>query len=187
MQWQILSLPFISYNAFIFVHLILFLMVESLQALHRAVQPVPQIQASIFGIPPCNAKVTTSVSDISKTLRNYPLVGCLGAADEPHCPARRVSRCLSTARFESINLSTQFCIHVSSLLASFPDEIDPVTHFLKHVSVNSWTDFWTWVFCPSFCRNTWSSRWSLGVNFESSSVLTLMLLSSSMLTRPGKY
>jgi len=54
-----------------------------------------------------------------------------------HCPALNVSRCFNTAKFESMNLSTQFCMHVSSLLASLPDDMDPEMHFLKHVSVNS--------------------------------------------------
>ncbi len=56
-----------------------------------------------------------------------------------YCPARNVSRCFNTARFESINLSTQFCMQLSSLPASLPDDIELVMHFLKQVSVSSWT------------------------------------------------
>ena len=49
------------------------------------------------------------------------------------------SRCFSTARFESRYRSTQFCVHDSSPEASFPVDIFPVMHFLKHISVRLWT------------------------------------------------
>jgi hypothetical protein len=56
-----------------------------------------------------------------------------------YCAARNLSKCFSTARLESMNLSTQFCMQLSSLPASLPDDIEPVMHFLKQVSVSSWT------------------------------------------------
>lgn len=34
--------------------------------------------------------------------------------------------------------STQFCMHGSSLLSSLPEEILPVMHLRKHVSVSEW-------------------------------------------------
>lgn len=36
-----------------------------------------------------------------------------------------------------MNLLTQFDMQDSSLLASLPEDIEPVIHFLKHISVNS--------------------------------------------------
>jgi hypothetical protein len=59
------------------------------------------------------------------------------SAQVHYCPARKCSKCLSTAKFESMNLSTQFCMQLSSLPASLPDDIEPVMHFLKQVSVSS--------------------------------------------------
>lgn len=97
-----------------------------------------------------------------------------------YCPARSVSRCFSTARFESMNLSTQFCMQLSSLPASLPDDIELVMHFLKQVSVSSWTDLCTCVFWFSCCMNCCNSRLSPGVNLASSSVLTLTASESSM-------
>jgi len=97
-----------------------------------------------------------------------------------YCPARSFSRWFSTAKFESINLSTQFCTQLSSLPASLPDDIEPVMHFLKQVSVSSWTDLCTVDFWFSFCINCCSSRLSPGVNLASSSVLTLTDSESSM-------
>lgn len=48
------------------------------------------------------------------------------------------SKCFSTAVFASRNLSTQFCVHVSSLELSLPPEMPPVMHFVQHVSVRLW-------------------------------------------------
>jgi len=92
---------------------------------------VPRIEAETFCmllvlIPPSSSLCHHLCSD--------------APASNAHCCDRNLSKCLSTAKFESINLSTQFCMHASSLPASFPDDIDPVIHFLKHVSVSSWTD-----------------------------------------------
>jgi len=58
-----------------------------------------------------------------------------------YCCCLNASKCLSITMFESNNRFTQFVIQLSSLPASFPDAIDPVMHFLKHISVNSWICF----------------------------------------------
>jgi len=50
---------------------------------------------------------------------------------------RKVSKCFNTARLESMNRSTQFVMHESSLLDSLPAVIELVMHFLKQVSVRS--------------------------------------------------
>jgi hypothetical protein len=43
-----------------------------------------------------------------------------------------------TTRFASMKRSTQFCIQGSSLLSSLPEEILPVMHLRKQVSVREW-------------------------------------------------
>lgn len=48
------------------------------------------------------------------------------------------SKFLMTTRFASMKRSTQFCMQGSSLLSSFPDEILPVMHLRKQVSVREW-------------------------------------------------
>lgn len=49
------------------------------------------------------------------------------------------SKCLSTAIFESRNLSTQFCVQDSSPLLSLLPDIFPVMHFFQQMSVRLWT------------------------------------------------
>jgi hypothetical protein len=48
------------------------------------------------------------------------------------------SKFLMTTKFASMKRSTQFCIQGSSLLSSLPDEILPVMHLRKQVSVREW-------------------------------------------------
>jgi hypothetical protein len=48
-------------------------------------------------------------------------------------------RCFTVKALASMNLSAQFATQLSSLRSSFPFLIEPVTHFLKHMSVREWT------------------------------------------------
>lgn len=52
----------------------------------------------------------------------------------PPCPLIS-SKCFSTASFASKNLSTQFCVQLSSVLSNVPLEIPFVTHFVQQISV----------------------------------------------------
>lgn len=48
------------------------------------------------------------------------------------------SKCFNTAVFASKNLSTQFCVQLSSLLLSLPPEMPPVIHLVQQMSVRLW-------------------------------------------------
>ena len=78
--------------------------------------------------------LSLGIMDGLQQSRRMMFVSC---AEAHYCPACRCSRCFSTAKLESMNLSTQFCMQLSSLPASLPDDIEPVMHFLKQVSVSS--------------------------------------------------
>jgi len=71
----------------------------------------------------------------------------------PYCWFLIASRCLMTVKFASRKRSTQFCVHVSSFLSSFPLRIVPVTHFLQQMSVREWTDCCILAFWLSFTMN----------------------------------
>jgi hypothetical protein len=53
--------------------------------------------------------------------------------------ARIFCRFFNVNMLASKNRSTQFFMHVSSVLSSWPCRMLPVMHFLKHMSVREWT------------------------------------------------
>lgn len=57
----------------------------------------------------------------------------------PYMPVVRIcSKCFNTVMFASMNLSTQFCMHGSSDRSSLPEDILPVMHLRKQMSVREW-------------------------------------------------
>ncbi len=118
--------PFFSVSMYSRLSMVGNMLVRSTRRKHTCHPMHPSLTCSLLIVHPLIANNHVEAPGCLNLIQTLPLLFI-------------ASKCLSTAIFESRNLSTQFCVQASSPLLSLLPDIFPVMHFFQQMSVRLWT------------------------------------------------